>query len=46
VDGIEIHPFHQEIEYDWLQVHQATDAKRPSLTSFSRKGGKGTGQRL
>jgi hypothetical protein len=44
VDGIEIHPFHPEVEDDWLLVHQATDPKRPSLTSFSRKNG--TGKRL
>jgi hypothetical protein len=41
VDGIESHPFHREIEYDWLLVHQATDPKRPSLTSFFPKKGKG-----
>jgi hypothetical protein len=41
VDGIENHPFHPEIEDDWLLVHQATDPKRPSLTSFSRKMGQG-----
>jgi hypothetical protein len=34
VDGIESHPFHPEIEDDWLLVHQATDRKGPSLTSF------------
>jgi hypothetical protein len=38
VDGIESHPFHQEIEDDWLLVHQATDPKRPSLTSFPENG--------
>jgi hypothetical protein len=27
-----------EIEDGWLLIHQATDPKRPSLTSFSRKG--------
>jgi hypothetical protein len=32
--GIESHPFHSEIEDDWLLVHEATDPKRPSLTSF------------
>jgi hypothetical protein len=31
VDGIENHPFHQEIEDDWFLVHQATDPKRPSF---------------
>jgi hypothetical protein len=25
MDGIEIHPFHPEIEDDWLLVHQVTD---------------------
>jgi hypothetical protein len=48
-EGIENHPFHQEIEDDWFLVHQATDPKRPSLTSFfPRKGErrKGTGKRL
>jgi hypothetical protein len=39
VDGIETHPFHPEIEDDWLLVHQATDPKRPSLTSFFPKRG-------
>jgi hypothetical protein len=34
VDGIESHPFHPEIEGDCFLVHQATDPKRPSLTSF------------
>jgi hypothetical protein len=43
-DGIEIHPFHPEIEDDWLLVHQAIDPKRPSLTSLFPK--KGTGKRL
>jgi hypothetical protein len=37
VDGIEGNPFHPEIEDDWLLVHQVTDRKRPSLTSFFRK---------
>jgi hypothetical protein len=46
VDGIESHPFHPEIEDDWLLVPQTTDPKFPSLTSFSRKRGKGTGKRL
>jgi hypothetical protein len=41
VDGIEIHPFHLEIEDDWLPVYQATDPKRPSLTSFFPKKGQG-----
>jgi hypothetical protein len=41
VDGIESHPFHLEIEDDWFLVHQATDPKRPSLTSFFPKRGKG-----
>jgi hypothetical protein len=44
VDGIESHPFHPQIEDDWLLVHQATNHKRPSLTSFFPK--KGTGKRL
>jgi hypothetical protein len=44
VDGIESHPFHPEIEDDWLLVHQATDPRRPSLTSFFPK--KRTGKRL
>jgi hypothetical protein len=44
VDGIESHPFHPEIEDDWLLVHQATDPKRPSLTSFFPKKGKGSEQ--
>jgi hypothetical protein len=43
MDGIENYP---EIEDDWLLVHQATDPKRPSLTSFFPKKGKGTGKRL
>jgi hypothetical protein len=43
VDNIESHPFHPEIEDDWLLVHQATDLKRPSLASFSRKMGQGKG---
>jgi hypothetical protein len=46
VDGIEIHPFHPEIEDDWFLVHQATDPKRPSFTSFFPKRGKGTGKML
>jgi hypothetical protein len=46
VDGIESHLFHPEIEDDWLLVHQATDLKRPSLTSFfaKREQGKGSEQ--
>jgi hypothetical protein len=44
VDGIEIHPFHPEIEDDWFLVHQAIDPKRPSLASFFPK--KGTGKRI
>jgi hypothetical protein len=44
VDGIESHPFHPEIEDDWLLVHQATDRKCPSLTSFFPK--KEIGKRL
>jgi hypothetical protein len=40
MDGIESHPFHREIEDDWLLIHQATDPKRPSLTSFFPKKGK------
>jgi hypothetical protein len=46
VDDIESHPFHPEIEDDWLLVHQANDPKRPSLTSFFPKMGQGTGKRL
>jgi hypothetical protein len=45
VDGIESHPFHSEIEDDWLLVHQATDPKLPNLTSFSRESGKGKVER-
>jgi hypothetical protein len=44
VDGIESHPFHPEIEDDWLLVHQVTNLKRPSLTSFFPE--KGTEKRL
>jgi hypothetical protein len=44
VDGIENHPFHPEIEDDWLLVHQATDPKRASVTLFFPM--KGTGKRL
>jgi hypothetical protein len=44
VDGIENHPFRPQIEDDWLLVHQATDPKPPSLTSFFPE--KGTGKRL
>jgi hypothetical protein len=42
VDDIESesHLFHPEIEDDWLLVHQATDPKRPRLTSFFSKKGK------
>jgi hypothetical protein len=43
VDGIEIHPFHLEIEHDWLLVHQATDRKCRRLTSFFRKWGQENG---
>jgi hypothetical protein len=43
VDGIESHPFHPETEA-WILVHQATDPKRPSLTSFFPT--KGTEKRL
>jgi hypothetical protein len=39
VDGIERHPFHPEIDDDWLLVHQATDHKCSSLTPFSLKTG-------
>jgi hypothetical protein len=39
MDGIESHPFHPEIEDDWFLVHQATDPKHPSLTSFFTKRG-------
>jgi hypothetical protein len=41
VDGIQSHPFHPEIEDDWLMVHQAIDPKRASLTSFFPKRGQG-----
>jgi hypothetical protein len=49
VDVIESHPFHPEIqrsgdpeiEDDWLMVRQATDPKRPNLTSFFPKTGTG-----
>jgi hypothetical protein len=44
VDGIESHSFHPETEDDWLLVHQATDPKRPSSTSFFPK--TRTGERL
>jgi hypothetical protein len=43
VDGIESHPFHPEIENDWLLAHRATDPKSPSLTSFFPKKGQGKG---
>jgi hypothetical protein len=43
VDAIESHLFHPEIEDDWLLVNQATDLKRPSLTSFFPKRGQGKG---
>jgi hypothetical protein len=43
VDGIESHPFHPKIEDDWLLVHQATDPKPPSLTSFFPKRGQEKG---
>jgi hypothetical protein len=43
VDGIENHPFHLEMEDNWLLVHQATDPKRPSLTPFFSERGKGKG---
>jgi hypothetical protein len=46
MDGIESHPFHREIEDDCLLVHQATDPKRPRLTSFFPKKGKGAGKKL
>jgi hypothetical protein len=45
VDGIENHPFHREIEDDWLLVHQTTDPKCPILTSFFPKRGQGKGER-
>jgi hypothetical protein len=41
VNGIESHPFHPEIEDDWLLVHRTTDPKCPSFTSFFPKRGKG-----
>jgi hypothetical protein len=43
VNGIGNHPFHSEIEDDWLLVHQATDPKRPSSTSSFPKRGDGKG---
>jgi hypothetical protein len=45
VDGVESesHPFHPEIEDDWLLAHQATNPKRPSLASFFPKRGQGHG---
>jgi hypothetical protein len=43
VDGIESHPFHPEIEHDWFLVHQATDPKHPSVTSFFPKKEEGKG---
>jgi hypothetical protein len=43
VDGIESYPFHPEREDDWLLVHQVTDSRRPSLTSFFPKRGQGKG---
>jgi hypothetical protein len=43
VDGIENHLFHPEIEDNWLLVHQTTDPKYPSLTSFFPKRGHGKG---
>jgi hypothetical protein len=45
VDGIENHPFHPQIEDDWLLVHQATDPEGPSLTSFFPKRGQGKGSK-
>jgi hypothetical protein len=45
VDGIESHPFHPEIKDDWLLVHQATDPKHPSLTSFFPERGKGDSEK-
>jgi hypothetical protein len=46
VVGIESYLFHPEIEDDWLLVHHAIDPKRPNLTSFFPKRGKGTEKRL
>jgi hypothetical protein len=46
VDGIESHPFHLEIEEDWLLADQAIEPKRPNLTSFSRKREGGQGKAL
>jgi hypothetical protein len=37
VDGIDSHPFHPEIEDDWLLIHQATDLERSSLMPFFPK---------
>jgi hypothetical protein len=45
MDGIENHSFHPEIEDDWLLVHQATDPKRPTLTLFFPKKGKGDSEK-
>jgi hypothetical protein len=44
VESIESHPFHPEIEDDWLLVYQATDPKHPNFTSFFPE--KGTEKRL
>jgi hypothetical protein len=43
MDDIESHPFHLEVEDDWLLVHQAADHKRPSSASFFPKRGQGKG---
>jgi hypothetical protein len=41
MDCIQSHPFHPEIEDDWLLVQQPIDPKRPTLTSFFPEKGKG-----
>jgi hypothetical protein len=46
VDDIESHPFHPEIEDDWLLANQAIDPKRPNLTSFFPKRGKGDREKV
>jgi hypothetical protein len=45
MDGIENHPFHPEIEDNWLLVHQVIDPKRSSFTSFFPKRGKWKGDK-
>jgi hypothetical protein len=43
VEGIDSHPFHPEIEDDWLLVHKAIDPKRPSSALLFPKMGQGKG---